>query len=78
MSNFKFELNRKGVKELLNSPSMVNILQSEADRIKNKCGAGYETSSYHGKNRPNVSVKAESTKAKIDNNRHNTLLKATK
>lgn len=78
MSKFKFELNSAGVRELLNSSGMVNILQTEANKVKNKCGDGYETTTYHGKTRPNVSIKAESTKAKVDNNKHNTLLKALK
>lgn len=78
MSKFKFELNGNGVKELLNSAEMKKILVDEANSIKNKAGSGYEISEYSGKNRPNVSVKAESEKARMDNNQNNTLLKAIK
>lgn len=78
MNNFKFELNSAGVKELLKSEEMKSILNQEAESVLNKCGPGYVKSVYSGRNRANASVRAESPKAKIDNNKNNSLLKAIK
>lgn len=78
MSKFKFELNRKGVNELLKSSEMQELLNSEATKIKNKCGDGYSQDSFVGKNRVNAMVFCESDESFRDNNQNNTLLKAIK
>lgn len=72
----KFELNYRGVAELMKSPEMVAILKEKAKGIQERAGSGYETSTYVGKNRENVSVKTKTSKAIRDNNKNNTLLKA--
>jgi len=72
----KFELNYRGVAELMKSPEMVTILKEKAKGIQERAGNGYETSSYVGKNRANVSVKTKTRQAIRDNNQNNTLLKA--
>lgn len=76
MSNFVFKLNRAGVRELLKSQAMQGILKEHATTIKDRAGDGYEQDIYVGKNRANAMVKAETFKAKKDNSKNNTLLKA--
>lgn len=76
MSDFVFKLNRKGVAELMKSQAMQGILKEHATAIKNRAGDGYEQDIYVGKNRANAMVKAETFKARKDNSKKNTLLKA--
>ena len=76
MSKVKFELNRKGVRELLKSQEMMTVVTEYANRVQKKAGDGYEVSQYSGKNRVNASVSAETVKARKDNLENNTLLKA--
>lgn len=76
MSNFKFKLDRKGVRELLKSSEMAAVCMEYAQATKAKAGDGYSVSTYSGKNRVNVSVHAETKKAVSDCMKNNTLLKA--
>lgn len=78
MSKFKFTLNRKGVNELMKSPEMVYILDSHSQAIREKAGPGYVTSTYVGKTRANVSIKAGDHRSYRDNLKNNTLLKLIK
>lgn len=75
---FDFELNSDGIKELLNSEEMKNILSEKADEILHLINKnGYEKGDiYSGKNRPNVAVYANTYQAKKDNLKNNTLEKA--
>ena len=43
---------------------------------QNRCGDGYEMTTHVGKNRVNASVHAKTIKARKDNSKNNTLLKA--
>ena len=76
MSDFIFKLDRKGVAELMKSQAMQEVLKEHATTIKNRAGDGYEQDIYIGKNRANAMVKAETFKARKDNSKNNTLLKA--
>ena len=76
MSDFVFKLNRKGVAELMKSQEMQGVLKEHATTIKNRAGDGYEQDIYIGRNRANAMVKAETFKAKKDNSKNNTLIKA--
>lgn len=78
MANVKLELNREGVRELLRSSEMMDICSQLAENVAARAGDGYETSTYVGKNRVNASVKAETFRARYDNLKNNTLLKALK
>ena len=78
MSNFVFKLNRAGVRELLKSSEIQAVLTDKANGIRNRAGDGYESDIYVGKNRANAMVYADSIKAKRDNKKNNTLLKAVK
>ena len=74
----KFKLNYSGVGQLLKSTEMQSILSEKASAIQQRCGDGYETDMYVGKTRANAMVKATSFKAKRDNMKNNTLLKAVR
>ncbi|MDZ5548252.1 hypothetical protein [Enterococcus cecorum] len=78
MSNFKFKLNRAGVSQLMKSAEMKSVLISYASNIRNRCGDGYEQDIYVGSNRANAMVSAATAKAKRDNSKNNTLLKAVR
>lgn len=74
----KFELNRKGVADLMKSAGMQKILKKHATNIKNRAGAGYEQDLHVGKNRANAMVWAGNSQARNDNLDNNTLLKSVK
>ena len=78
MSKVKFKLNKRGVRTLLKSPEMQSVLVGYASSIKNRLGGGYEQDIHVGKNRANASVWAESFKAKKENSKTNSILKAVK
>jgi len=74
----KFELNRKGVADLMKSGAMQSILKTKASTIKSKAGTGYEQDIHVGKNRANARVWANDSHAKKDNAENNTLLKSVR
>lgn len=76
--DFKFKLNGSGVRALLQSEQMQSILSEKASQIRNRCGSGYAQDIHVGKNRANAMVYADDFKAKIDNSKNNTILKAIK
>lgn len=75
-SGFKFVLNREGVRELMQSPEMEAICKEYADRAVESLGDGYVSTTHVGKTRANASVYAESYKAKRENNKTNSIIKA--
>ena len=78
MSKFKFELNSKGVQELLKSEEMKAHLTKMASGIQRRCGDGYAFDTKQGKKRAYANIYPETWKAKGDNKKHNTLLKAVR
>lgn len=78
MAKSKFKLNHAGVGQLLKSPEMQNVLEEKATAIKNRCGDGYGQDIYVGKSRANAMVFADSSAAKRDNAKNNTILKAVR
>lgn len=74
--SLKFELNREGVKELLQSAEMGEICESYARDVQARAGEGYEVNTYVGETRVNASVHAGTYEARRDNFENNTLLKA--
>jgi hypothetical protein len=78
MSKFKFVLNRAGVRQLMQSEEMQAILNEKASNALNQLGDGYKSDIYIGKNRANAMVWADSIKAKRDNLKNNTILKAVR
>lgn len=78
MSKFKFVLNRSGIKELMKSEEMQTILKEKADGALNSLGEGYKSDTHVGKNRANAMVYADTYKAKRDNLKNNSILKAVR
>lgn len=76
MSRKTFELNSKGVRDLLRSDEMMQAVKAEADAAVASLGAGYEADTHTGMNRVNASVYAVSKAAKRENLQQNTILKA--
>ena len=78
MAKMKFKLNYNCVGQLLKSAEMQGVLEEKATGIKNSAGEGYAQDVYVGKTRANAMVYADSFKAKRDNKKNNTLLKAVR
>lgn len=78
MAKMKFKLNGRGVAALMQSSGMQLLLKGHATAIKNRSGSGYKQDLYVGKNRANARVWADSSEAKRDNMKNNTLLKSVK
>lgn len=76
MGTVKVVLNREGVREMMRSPEMVDILAEEAEYICFLLGDGYDYDTYVGPNRANAGIWADSIRARVDNMKNNTLLKA--
>lgn len=72
----KIKLNRAGVRALLKSDEMLDICKDHAYRAQSKLGDGYEVTYRKGKNRVNASVGAITPKARRENSKHNTIIKA--
>lgn len=76
MSNFKFELNREGVRELMQGEAMMQICKGHADSALSKLGDGYTVTTHVGKTRVNASVGAQTYAARKENSENNSILKA--
>lgn len=76
MTNVRITLNKAGVRELLRSEEMKAVCQDHAMAAMSRLGPGYEVTAMTGKNRVNAEIKAVSYKAKRENMRNNTILKA--
>nr|DAL06338.1 MAG TPA: type I neck protein [Caudoviricetes sp.] len=75
-NNVRFEPSDEGIKAFLNSSEMVSMLNEKANSALSKLGDGYEVSTMQGKTRANASIVASSHKAKRENSKSNTILKA--
>lgn len=78
MSDFKFKLNKQGVKEFLKSKQVEDMLSDVASNIASRAGNGYKSNVQIGKNRATARVLPDTFKAKKDNKKNNTLLKAVR
>ena len=78
MSDFKFELDREGVRSLLMGAEMQSVLQQYGQRVASNTGnAGdYEVDTKAFKTRASVRIKCATDGALADNMKRNTLLKA--
>ena len=74
----RFELNSQAVRELLQSQEMMGICNEYASKAQSKLGDGYEVTTHTGKTRVNAQVEAVTYKAKKDNAKNNTILKAVR
>ena len=76
MSKVKIELNKAGVRELLQSSEIMAVLEKEASSRVAGLGPGYSVNTYVGRNRANAEIVAETEEARQDNMQNNTLLRA--
>lgn len=76
MTKVTVVLNSEGVRQLLRSDEMQNLLREKVESALASLGEGYEVTNYVGKNRANASIKAVTHKAKKDNLQNNSILKA--
>lgn len=72
----EFELNYEGVGQLLKSSEMMQVCKNYADKARAQLGEGYKVSPHTGKSRVNVSVSAQTYKARKENAENNSILKA--
>lgn len=72
------KLNQDGIRELLRSEEMQQLVKKYADEVQERAGDGYESSVHVGPLRCRSQVKAVTHKAYRDNLKNNTLLKAVK
>nr|DAI49207.1 MAG TPA: type I neck protein [Bacteriophage sp.] len=76
MGKLRIKLNRKGVRELLQSQQIMDECKRIAQEKAAAAGDGYQSSSgYVGKTRVSVTVYPSTSAARNDNYRNNTLLK---
>lgn len=71
MTQVKIVIDNAGLRALTTP-----MIESAAERIAAAAGTGFEPSVQQGKTRPHGVVKTATFKARRDNARHNTLLKA--
>lgn len=76
MAEVKIELDREGVRALLRSPEMMEICKGHADAARGRLSAGYAVTTHTGKNRVNAQIAAETSAARRENAKGNTILKA--
>ena len=74
----KFELNRSGVRKLLQYSGARKVCESVARQALETLGPGYGSDTRMGKNRVVVEVSPQAPKAYYENQRHNTVLKAVR
>ena len=76
MAKLRIKLNRKGVRELLQSREMQEACAAVAQDAAARAGTGYEADQGHvGQTRVSARVFPSSAAARQDNYRNNTLLK---
>lgn len=78
MSKTKFVLNRQGVRTLLQSTKMQEVLKKKTQESLNRLGGGYKADVQVGKNRATARVSTDSISSRIDNSKNNSILKAVK
>ena len=76
MNKVKIELNSSGIRQLLKSEEMGQMLKQQAEQVRARCGSGYSTDLYQASSRVIAGVFAETAEAAKQNSRENTLLKA--
>lgn len=64
MANVRFDLNRKGVRELLRGPEVQAELRQRAQRIAAAAGPGHEVQMWVGRNRARATVRTATWQAR--------------
>lgn len=75
MSKVTIELNSAGIREMLRSAEMQELLGDKAAEIAGRCGDGYESDTHLTPGRAVASVYSESRAAIKDNLDNNTILR---
>lgn len=78
MAKMKFELNRSGVRELMQSDEMQKCVQEYANKILEKCDGDYDTDHGVGGTRAWADVHTTTEKGYYKELQSNTLLKGLK
>lgn len=73
--SFKIELNSQGIRELLRSAEMQELLGAQAAAIAERCGDGYASDTHLTGGRAVASVYTDSPQAARDNSKNNTILR---
>ena len=76
MSDVKIVLDSAGIQSMLKSAEVAELIQEITAQVQRNAGDGYETSYQVGKKRYIGEVYAATYKARKDNSKNNTLLKA--
>ena len=76
MSNFRFELDRNGVRELMKDPGVVGVCQGLASAAFARLPEGYQLEPRNYPERHGYAIYPESSAAERDNMKNNSLLKA--
>lgn len=76
MSNFKFEPNEAGIKELLKSEEVESICMEYAGQVQSRAGEDYSAEARHYPERTGAAVYPNNAKGYYDNLNNNTLLRA--
>lgn len=76
MSDFEFHLDRSGVRQLMQSDEMLQIVSDLGQQVLNQCGEGYEIKNGIGETRAGSTVRVSTPKAYYSNRKHKTLQKA--
>lgn len=76
MSNYQFELNRDGVKQIMQSAEMKAVLDETAQHIASSAEGAYKVDTMTGRTRANAEVSCADARTYYDNLKNNTLLKA--
>lgn len=76
MADIKIELNHEGIKEMLRSEEAMAICEELANEARSNLGEGYIVTTHVGGARANASIFAESFRAKYENLKKNSILKA--
>lgn len=74
--NVRFELNRQGVRELMQSDEMMAVVSRLANESLATLGDGYEVTTLVGKTRVNAEIAAVTYQARKENSENNTILKS--
>lgn len=76
MARIQFDLNRKGVGDLLKSPEVRRDLERRARAIAAQAGPGHEVATETPGTRVRVTVTTATTQARLNEARHSTLSRA--
>jgi uncharacterized protein YigE (DUF2233 family) len=74
--DFEFHLNSAGVREIMQSGEMLQIVSDLGQQVLSQCGEGYKIKNGVGETRAGSTVSVDSAHAYYSNRKHKTLQKA--